>query len=217
MTAVDLTIPFGLGVVSSIHCAQMCGPLVLAQSPARPLSHVAYNIGRLATYSLLGAIAGATGGGLAHLTGIERTAALIAGSAMIVAALLLFIPRSNLVKIGGGMPRIFSTSVARLLRSQSAGSKLAMGAIMGFLPCGLLYAALIKAVDAGSAVSGALSMLAFGTGTAGALLSIGIFSNAITARLGRHANVLAAVSVLFVGAFLLWRGLHAPEMRCPNG
>jgi len=220
MTPLDLSIPFGLGLVSSLHCAQMCGPLVLAYSA--PLErtgkriswpHLAYNAGRLFTYSLLGALAGTMGGGmvsLGRLTGLERTVSLIAGTAMVIAAVLLFMPRSSLVRIGSGVPAVFSRTAARLLKSASPASKLTLGAVMGFLPCGMVYAALIKAVDAGSALAGALTMLAFGAGTAGMLLSIGLFSSAITARLGRYANTLAAVSILLVGAFLIWRGWNAP-------
>jgi sulfite exporter TauE/SafE len=231
MSPLDLSIPFGLGLVSSLHCAQMCGPLVLAYSLPLERSggnlaraHLAYNGGRLATYSVLGALAGMAGGGmvsLGRLAGIERTAALVAGLAMIVAAILLFWrPSQNLVQIGGTSRALPVRLVAKLLRSGTAGSKLLLGASMGFLPCGLIYAALLKAVESGSAVSGALTMFAFGAGTAGALLGIGFFSTAITARLGRHANTLAALSVLFVGGFLLWRGFHVPPVAggsCHHG
>lgn len=211
MTLLDVSVPFSLGVVSSLHCAQMCGPIVLAYSlklehPA--LSHLAYNAGRIATYALLGAIAGFVGT-LGHLAGIERWTILVCGVGMLIAGVLLF-PRKGLIQIQA--PSLFSRLTGALLRS----NKLLLGLLMGLLPCGLVYAALIQAMSTGSALTGAVSMLAFGAGTAGALLGIGFCSGAILAKLGRHSAALTATSVLLAGAFLVWRGILASTMpmRC---
>lgn len=221
MTWLDISVPLGLGIVSSLHCVQMCGPIVLAYSlplhgSGRSLgkAHLAYNAGRIGTYSLLGAVAGLAGGGVAlvgHMAGVERWAALIAGASMILAGVLLggFLPKQKLVQIGGGVPAVFSRTVGRLLKSGGGGSKLLLGAVMGFLPCGLVYAALIKAALTGSALAGAFSMAAFGFGTAGALLGIGAFSSTIALRLGRHSGAIASVCVIGLGAVVLWRGLFA--------
>lgn len=232
MTALEFSIPFGLGLVSSLHCAQMCGPIVLAYSmPLAPgggralSAHVSYNAGRLATYSLLGAAAGAVGQGFTaagRLAGIQSAAAIVAGAAMIVAGILMsgMLARTSLVRIGGAVPGVFTRTAGRLLRSGSGTSKLALGLLAGFLPCGLIYAALLKAVEAGSAAQGALSMLGFGLGTTAALLAIGIFSSAITSRFGRHANRLAAAGIVALGVVLLWRGvmpMFASGTECHHG
>ncbi|MBK9168021.1 MAG: sulfite exporter TauE/SafE family protein [Bryobacterales bacterium] len=219
MSLAELSIPFGLGVMSSLHCAQMCGPIVLAYS--LPLAgrkraagaHLSYNAGRLATYALLGALAGAAGGGLVsagRLAGIERAGALVAGACLILAGVLVsgWFNRGNLVRIGAA-PDLLTRTAGRLLRAGAAGNKLVLGLLMGFLPCGLVYAALLKALEAGSPGAGALSMLLFGAGTSGALLAMGFFSSAITARLGRHANALAAAGMILLGSYLLYRGLQA--------
>jgi uncharacterized protein len=231
MTLLDLSIPFGLGLVSSLHCAQMCGPMVLAyslplQRERRSLVwvHLAYNAGRILTYALLGAVAGYLGGRmeqLGHLAGIERAAAIAVGIVMILAAALIggWIPKQRLVKIGGSVPAAWTWTIGRLLKSPSPGSKLLLGISLGFLPCGLVYAALLVAVEAGSPLSGALAMVAFGAGTAGALVGIGMFSSAIASRLGRHANALASISIMLAGALLLWRGIVAPPLggSCHHG
>jgi len=138
---------------------------------------------------------------------------------MLIAAVLMagWLPRKTLVRLGGG-PGFVSRCAGRLLCSPAPGQKLLLGLVLGLLPCGMVYAALLKAVNAGSAAAGAATMLAFGLGTAGALLAIGVFSSAITARLGRHANTIAAVSVALLGAYLLWRGINAaPTMGCHHG
>ena len=127
------------------------------------------------------------------------------------------VPSKALVRIG--VTSGFSRIVGRLLLAPGALSKLALGLAMGFLPCGLLYAALLKAASTGSAGSGAASMAAFGAGTAGTLLALGLFSSAIGLRLGRWSNALASASVTVMGAALVWRGLMAkiPQMSCHAG
>lgn len=219
MTALDFSAPFVLGLISSLHCSQMCGPIVLAYSlPLRAgsrsalLGHLAYNCGRITTYSILGGIAGAAGAGMSsigRLAGIERGAAIVAGIAMILAALIMAFhwPKRTLVKIGGATPAWLSKASAGLLKSSHPASKLVLGLLLGLLPCGLIYAALLKAVDTGSAAGGAVSMLAFGLGTSGALLAIGLFSTAITARFGRYANTFAMAGVMLLGVLLLARGV----------
>ena len=223
--SVHIAVPFGFGLVSSLHCTQMCGPIVLSYSLASrgsAWSHVLYNLGRLVTYAMLGAVAGAAGnamGLLGRLAGIERTAMLVAGILMLAAGIVMsgIIPRSSLVGIDRlGVSRIFSSIIGKLMTSARPGSKFGLGLLMGFLPCGLLYAALLQAVASGEAVAGALTMAAFAAGTALALLAIGLFSTAIGARFGRWSGVLATASVFLMGAFLLWRGILAPPSGKPS-
>jgi uncharacterized protein len=221
----DVTLPFGFGVVSSLHCTQMCGPIVLSYSMAArgsSLSHLYYNLGRILTYSMLGAVAGAAGsmvGVLGRLAGLERTAMLIAGGLMLLAGVLMsgWLPKSSLVRIERiGVSRIFSGVITKLMTSSKPQSKLGLGLLMGFLPCGLLYAALLKAVSTAEPLAGAATMALFGAGTSLALLAIGLFSSALSARLGRWSNAFATASVLLMGAFLLWKGIKPPPVMGPS-
>ena len=222
MTPLDLTIPFTLGLVGSLHCVQMCGPIVLSyslllgpQSPRRQsFAHLSYNAGRIITYSVLGALAGSAGGAvglLGQLTGLKNAAAIVAGCLLILAGIWLagLFPHTGLVEL-----KSYRWSpVGRLLRSSSLVSKLGLGLLLGFLPCGLIYAALLKAVETADPISGALTMLAFGAGTSGALLATGAFSSTAGRWLGRYSNQLAAAAVTLMGVFLLWRGLMPPQMH----
>lgn len=222
MTAVEVSVPFGLGVISSLHCAQMCGPIVLSYSlggRGSPAAHLCYNGGRIVTYAFLGALAGAAGqamGLVGRMAGIQQTAAIVSGCLMVIAGLFMSgaVPRRGLVQIG--VSSFFSRTIGRLVTAQGAASKLLLGLAMGFLPCGLLYAALLKAASTGTAVSGAVSMAAFGAGTAGTLLALGLFSSVVGLRLSRWSNALAAAGVIALGAVLVWRGVMArlPEMSC---
>jgi len=211
---VELGLVFILGLVSSLHCVQMCGPIVLAFSLPLGRGEVAranagYNAGRILTYCLLGAVAGAVGGGigmLGRLAGLASGARVFAGAAMIVTGILMVTlgPGSSLVSIdrGGVMARLKKFVGARLVASKG---KFTLGMALGFLPCGLVYAALLKAVETGNAAAGALTMLAFGAGTAVTLLTLGTASSLV--RFPQWSHRVAAAALVVAGALMVWRGL----------
>jgi uncharacterized protein len=244
VTPLEFGMMFTLGLVSSLHCVQMCGPIVLSYSVAlgeslkpeslkreslkreslkaesskrgsaiSPLlrNHLAYNAGRILTYSLLGAAAGVAGGTLGllgRLAGFSHILALVSGGLMIVVGVSLFgiIPSRLLGNSLFRIPSLFLQRVGKLLSAPGSGKRFFLGLALGFLPCGLIYAALLKAMATGSAFAGAANMLAFGLGTAGSLLALGMFSSAIRMRLNRWGSQVAAVGVTLMGLFLLWRG-----------
>ncbi len=227
MTPLEFGLMFMLGLVSSLHCVQMCGPIVLSYSVAVSeltrrhsgrsavssllRNHLAYNAGRILTYAALGALAGIAGGTLGllgRIAGFSHAIAVISGALMIVGGITMLgvIPArvlgSNLFRI----PSAFLRRVGRLISAAGAGNRFFLGLALGFLPCGLIYAALLKAMATGSALAGACSMLAFGSGTAGALLALGVFSSAIRMRVNRWGSQLAAAGVTLMGILLVWRG-----------
>jgi sulfite exporter TauE/SafE len=104
-----------------------------------------------------------------------------------------------------GLIHIQTKAIGRRLL---APNKFTLGLSLGFLPCGLIYAALLKAVDTGDALHGALTMLTFGAGTAIALLTLGAASSFV--RLPRWSNRLAAVCIVAAGIILIWRGIMNP-------
>ena len=228
MSVVELAVMFTLGLASSLHCVQMCGPIVLSYSlgasqtgrtsaagtvPYFVLGHLAYNAGRIITYTALGALAGLAGstvGMLGRLAGLGSVLALLGGALMIVAGLFLWgiIPSTAFAGIQVfQLTSGFLRRVGRLLAAPAAGTRFVLGLALGFLPCGLIYAALSRSLATGSPFWGAAAMMAFGMGTAGALLALGLFSSAIRMRLNRWGNRLAAVSVILMGIVLIWRGV----------
>ncbi|MBI1760940.1 MAG: sulfite exporter TauE/SafE family protein [Acidobacteria bacterium] len=225
MSLTEFNLIFTLGLVSSLHCAQMCGPIVLAlslplstaQRQQHLLAHLSYNIGRLVTYSMLGALAGLTGqtlGIAGKLAGIENTGAILAGGLMVLTGLLMLdiLPTRPLQRFDPLrlLMRVFKPIGSRLA-STSISSKFTLGMLLGFLPCGLIYAALFKAMATGTVLAGSLTMLAFGLGTAGALLAIGMLSSAFSVKLSASLSTwgvkTAALSITLLGVFLVWRGV----------
>jgi sulfite exporter TauE/SafE len=204
----DLPLVFGLSLLASLHCAQMCGPIVVSLSlvDAGRGSCVAYNAGRVLTYSILGAIAGVIGqafGSLGRLAGIEEASALACGILMVVGGLVMFgaLRKPELIQIGP------VRRAGKLLSRPGLRAKFALGTLLGFLPCGLIYAALLKSMSAGSAGAGAANMLVFGLGTAVPLLALGTFSSTVLRWFGKHSAPLAAAGVTIMGIALIWRGL----------
>lgn len=223
MSPAQFWLMFALGLVSSIHCVQMCGPIVLSYSlplagggasqRQLTLAHLWYNLGRVTTYAALGALAGAAGGAIglaARLAGIAHGGRITAGIAMIAAGVYLsgLVRPTNLIRIDSpGIGARLARSGKRFMLSVRPTSKFRLGLVFGFLPCGLVYAALLKSVDAGSALGGALTMLAFGLGTSLAVGATGVVSTAFGWRLGRWSNAFAGASIMFAGALLIWMGV----------
>lgn len=221
MTPGDLVVPLTLGLVGSLHCVQMCGPIAVAcgcmpgtADPARRLWAVgAYNLGRILTYCLLGAVVGWAGHGLnlvGRLAGLRNSAAMAAGVLLLIGGLLTLLGgRFDLFRAWSLPARI-----GRLLRQGSVRNRLLLGAALGFLPCGLVYGALLKALESAGPVAGAMTMAAFGLGTAAPLFALGAFSQALGRHFGRHAMVLSGLALAFTGALLVWRGIQSPASCC---
>jgi len=210
MSPLEFSLVFVFGLVSSLHCLQMCGPIVLSWSVGRNAlrANLKYNSGRILTYTLLGALAGFIGKGIgsaAQIAGFSAGARIVAGAAMILAGILMIglFPSSGLVQLKP--PARFTRWIGHHLRNPG----IRIGLMLGFLPCGLIYAALLKAIDSGGPWAGALTMLAFGLGTSVSLLLLGTATSLFHFR---WSTKFAAVCVMLTGAVLLYRGLTAP--RC---
>ncbi len=200
MTILDFGIGLSLGLVSGVHCLQMCGPIALVVGPGRSLA--LYNAGRVVTYTFLGMLAGSAGKALMFLGG---TATVIAGAAMIIAGLLMsgVAKSKDLITIRPGGR--FSRVTGGLLRA--GRNKFVLGLALGLLPCGLVYTALLKSMHAAGPAAGAVTMLGFGLGTSAALFAVGYGA----AFCGRWMQRVAPISVMVAGAVLVWRGLTGPH------
>jgi len=213
-----------LGFVSSLHCVQMCGPIVLTYSVSlntdasrKPMigAHLAYNAGRIFTYTFLGAVAGTIGGAVGfvgRLAGIQNVAMIAAGIAMLLTgvAMLGFGLRPGFLN-KFVLPKKIVRPVGALISSRSVQSKFGLGLLLGLLPCGLVYAALMKAVGTGSPLGGAVTLLAFGLGTSAAMVALGVGSSLITKKLARWGTTVAAVTIILLGAMVLIRSIRSPH------
>jgi len=203
------------------HCAGMCGPFVLPQTQAGlarlPVEALAgfgrlraglllpYHLGRFVTYVGLGALAGGFTGAVAEATGFRwlLAAALIAAAAITLGQALEqagVIRAPRLPGLGG----LLSRRIGPLLDGPGPLGGFALGLALGFLPCGLLYAALAAASGAGGVAAGAAAMAGFVLGTVPALVVVGAAGAALGARLRRWARWVALPLLLLNAGVLLW-------------
>src|SRR5664280_929438 len=167
LASIDLWTAFLLGLVGSLHCAGMCGPLALAlpaagnTTPGYVLGRVAYNAGRIITYCVLGIVFGLAGWTFL-LAGLQRWVSIALGVALLLG---LFasrrLARWNPVT---SVVNQLKSGMSVLLRRRSFTALAVLGLLNGLLPCGLVYVACEAAAATGGILSGASYMAAFGVG-----------------------------------------------------
>jgi len=208
------------GFLGSGHCIGMCGGLVTALAMAtarqkgRILFQILYNIGRITTYTVAGAVLGYLGSVLAYTNlfhGAMRFALI--GSDIFVIAIGLgsagLFSRLNIMNMEFAAPaRIVRRITLPLQKIPGFLAALPMGLAMGFLPCGFSYAMAMTAAQTASAATGALTMLFFGLGTAPALLLFGGAAQWLSIKARSRMLRCAGVMVAAIGAYNLIKHLE---------
>jgi len=217
MASVDLISAFVVGLLGGVHCVGMCGGIVGALSFGAA-SHrqlpilLAYNAGRISSYALAGALMGALGfyfSGLLPVQAAQRFLLSVAGLFMVLMGLYLagwWNALSHIERAGGALWRKIEPLGRGLVPVRSIRHGFVLGLLWGWLPCGLVYSALVWTVSAGGAWEGALLMLAFGLGTLPNLLLMGVAA----AQLNRWVRqpvvrAVAGALVMVFGLVLVYR------------
>jgi len=215
-----LTTGLLLGAASSVHCVVMCagvaGSLAMSDRggvrPARLIwSSIVLNLGRVCTYTVIGASIGAIGATILPVSGSDE-ALLIARWAGLLALSWVGLTLAGLVPVPRLLLRIgypAYRAISRLRRRWSApwgGELFVAGLAWGFLPCAMVYGALFHAAFAGTWFGGSLAMLGFGIGTSAPLIAVtaGIPGLRNIAVVARHPKVLAGslVALAMLGSFV---------------
>lgn len=201
---------FVLGLVGSLHCAGMCGPLALALPVVGgtrlsfTASRLVYNAGRLLMYGLIGALFGVVGRSLA-LAGFQRWISVGAGALILVG--LLVSTRADATFPAWRTVAWLKRAFGSLLRRRSFSSLLLLGAMNGLLPCGLVYVAAAGATATGGFASGIAYMLAFGLGTLPVMLGLGLAGRRLQTMFRFRVQKLIPISVTLLALLLLARGM----------
>lgn len=210
---------FVTGLAGSLHCLGMCGPILIAfhqavdrgSAPGR-LSFLSCHAGRLWTYALLGFLAGWAGLELREQTaylGWQR-AFSVAVSVVVIffgAVALGLVPGLKLGFSLNGCGLHRPGFLAALVRDPRLPTRLLLGAVMGLLPCGMVYAMLVVVSSLESPLESALGMLVFGAGTLPALSALVLGSRMAPKWLRAHGPRVAALLLIGVGVFMLLRAL----------
>lgn len=201
------------GLLGGAHCAAMCGGIVsLTCAPdgggRNPVFPLAYNAGRMASYTLAGALAGAAGQtGMALRGGMlaQHLLMFLMGLTLLVVALNVagVKPVTRGIEAAGGfLWRRVQPFSRHFLPVRTPLQALGLGALWGWLPCGMVYAVLLTALASGSAAEGATILAAFGLGTLPNLLLIGsAVGRAQRWMQVRWARYAASVLIASVGLY----------------
>ena len=213
--SIDLFSAFLVGLIGSGHCIVMCGGITTMLTSALPVSNkypqqipikdqmvtakpsnktvlvFCYNLGRIASYSFIGGIVGFTGSIAAKNIGIPL-AGLRMFSAIFIILLGLYLGQwlmwlNRIEALGKSLWRYISPLASKAIPVDSPTKALTLGAVWGWLPCGLVYSTLTWALASGDPFTGASIMLFFGLGTLPALLTLSIGFNSIKNNLVKPA------------------------------
>lgn len=205
---------FILGLISSLHCIGMCGPIAMMlpvdrkNEAKRVAQIITYHLGRLSAYAIIGLIFGLLGRGF-FLAGIQQKMSIFIGLAMIIVVL---IPEKIFAQYNFSKPvyKIIAkikSSLGSQFKSKTYKSIYTIGLLNGFLPCGMVYIALFGAIAMQSASFGVLYMLLFGLGTV-PLMTIVVYVNSLIRTPFRN-KIQKAIpyAAVIIGVLFILRGL----------
>lgn len=222
MENIDLIIILTTAFLGSMgHCIGMCGGIVIAYSSSKidsrsswlkqTSSHLSYNFGRVATYTILGAIFGLLGQVIAFTPTTKGVLFVLTGTLMILAGLSLL---GNLKFLNSAEWSVskyawYQNGFRKLIRSKSYSSFFLLGMLNGIIPCGLVYSFAIFAASTASPLWGAIVMATFGLATIPALFFLGTVTKFLQKGSLRSTMMkFAALLVIFYGLFTLFKGYN---------
>jgi sulfite exporter TauE/SafE len=245
---VDVLLFLAIGLLGGAHCIGMCGPLVTMYSERmnpRPdggtatgrtgnarghltlyevRQHALFNVGRAASYTLLGGAFGGLGG-LVFVTADQLTAVadLVRGGVGIAIGAFVIVAGAKYLLGGGaggiqipGVGRVTNWLAVRVQRFVNSPGIVGLGALHGLLPCPILYPAYLFAFATGSAVSGAIALAALGIGTIPAVFAYGTLIESVDAVHRQRLHRLLGAVFLVLGYVLLAHGLMAVGIHIPH-
>ncbi len=207
------------------HCVGMCGPIVVSLSLNLKgrnlyLPHLLYNTGRIITYTLLGGIMGATGSFSAvasKIAGIQQGALIFAGILIVVMALAMsgWLPLGRIFGDTTNPDGFVVKGFQKLSRTRSTSAYLPVGLLLGLLPCGPVYTALLAAAGAGmhapststGIFKGMFVMFCFGVGTVPSLFLIAKLVDMGWLKNRQMIYRIGTVLMLFVGFYFIYQGI----------
>lgn len=205
---------FLMGLVGSMHCAGMCGPIAVSlpyrigmQAKEETfLKILTYNLGRIMTYALMGLVFGMIGKSFFTM-GIQKWVLISLAIVLIIIALFSIDIEYQSLKIPGfkKFNAFIKESLSLSMKNPSVLSFLYIGILNGFLPCGLVYMAIMAAITVGSVFHGILYMILFGFGTLPMMMALGFGGNLVSARFRTFLRKLYPVFMIAFAVLFLMR------------
>lgn len=206
---------FVIGLLGSLHCIGMCGPIALAlpTGPGKSLrfysGRLLYNFGRVITYSLFGLIFGLIGKNLA-VVGLQRWVSIISGILIIIVVLLPQAAKTEFIsKLSiGKFTQKIKEAFGKLFRKGSLTSMLLIGIVNGLLPCGFVYVGIAGALAVGDVGMGVLYMALFGLGTIPVMFVTSVAGNFISLGVRQKLTKIIPVFAIILALLFILRGMN---------
>jgi sulfite exporter TauE/SafE/plastocyanin domain-containing protein/copper chaperone CopZ len=245
---VDSSLGYGMllviGLLTSVHCVAMCGGLVLSQSVrvgeaarvegsplgtktkgasfARLLPGLLYNVGRVVSYTIVGAIVGGLGAAIGFSDTAKGAITALAGLFMLWLGLKMMGLVPELPRFSKFLPRPLRAVTGKLGSLFAGRGPFAVGLLGGLMPCGPLQTMQLYALGTGSAAAGALSMFLFSIGTVPLMLLFGATAALLPRKFMPIMIRASAVLVLLLGTLTLGRagalaGIALPDFLARGG
>ena len=208
------------------HCIGMCGPIVVSLSLGLKgrsvvVPHLLYNGGRITTYGLLGGVMGATGSFtrvVASIASLQKGVMIFTGILIVVMGLAMggWIPLGVIFGDYYNPQGVLSRGFRKLSEARSTGTYYPLGMLLGLLPCGPVYTALLAAARAGMETQSTLEglligvglMLSFGLGTVVALLLIAKLADLGWLKRGDVIYKISSVLMVIVGVYFIIKAVR---------
>ena len=205
---------FILGLLGSLHCVGMCGPIAFMlpvdrSNSFKKVSQIGvYHIGRLLAYSLIGLVFGLLGKSL-NLFGVQQQLSIAIGVLMIVVVLIPYktFAKYNLSKPLNKIISKVKSNLGQALKKKTPDTFLTIGFLNGFLPCGLVYMAVFGAIATGSLLQGSFYMVLFGIGTIPLMTSAIYLGKFLDQTIKQRIQKAIPVFVVIIGVLFILRGL----------
>jgi len=209
---VSLLSAFIVGLLGGVHCVGMCGGIVTALSLGLPEGQraarwrylLAYNLARVSSYTVAGALFGGVGWLASHWSGLHQVQIVLQGvAALFMIALGLYLAGwwqglAQVENIGGRLWTHLEPLGRRFLPVRTPARAFLLGMIWGWLPCGLVYSVLVWSISTADPLYGAALLLSFGLGTLPNLLAMGFVAERLSARV-RDPRVRRSAGLLVMG------------------
>ncbi len=204
-----------LGLVSSLHCASMCGPIAFALPLdrsswlAKTSGAIVYNGGRILTYATLGGLFGLLGKAF-FTAGFQRALSIGVGVFFLIAVIVPVITKEGLFLEKWGFQFIgkFKGIFQRQFKKKNAQALLTIGLINGLLPCGMVYLGLAGSVATGNFSDGFLFMVFFGIGTLPMMLAASMLSDMLSVSVRSKMRKAVPYFIAVMGILFILRGMN---------
>lgn len=205
---------FVFGLLGSMHCVGMCGPIALAlpvheKNSSFWLARINYNLGRSVTYAFMGGLFGLAGFGI-WLAGYQEVISIIGGGLIIVIAIISIVSgKVNWMHLKPVWLPVgaLKKGLGKLLKIKNPSGMLGVGMLNGFLPCGFVYVALAGALVSGSAIDGMIYMFLFGLGTFPVMFLVSSSNKLISLDWRMRLQKAVPYAAIALGVILVMRGL----------